>query len=631
MPIFITRTVNFKTKVDAFERRGLDNQGSAKVSDLAIQVVSAKPLQNVLRYSHMSSELNGRLVGTTTKYEEHSRAVLRRFSGDGPFEAPTLVVEMKSGGEVLNSCGLYEVAASKQAIYSGKPTVEQFKTICQQGIDFYQTIPAGNVNIAGFVAYVQAWRGITAFFAVGGGDVDSDGGLKAWLTPEGAKGLLPKEAIPAVQAADGSLVREARAGKEGGGWVTVDTPYLMFATGAKPAYEGIPTLPAHEQNLDFGGLLFPYFPEMIEPDVEFAFQVFISLYALCLESEEDKTAEAIAVHRRGFRYLANSHAGRIIQHVYLGVKLAIDSGAMLVLVKDGSEYAGFMLKGENFRVSVQNRVYQALSSKDLSTELATLDTHNQALRDLWEVLIAMSRIGGAEEERTFEEFAKNPRVMREMIQARDPEVILAKRAVITELIADIKFRQEFWEVTKANVCRFLTAMVYKYPLIDEPMYLHIDVLCNRSSDILAYLSVFGVQAPSVYHGSKTLGIGRPGEEDPNLKVEDGKRKVPHIPFVVKGLTSAALDWASVYKQKAFRFTPAETKFGGRGFSSAKKRDGYVDNPDFERFYDELRKWVYTGVDAPVKVGKKRKSAGGEGDSDMAEGAGNKKKTRFVFV
>jgi hypothetical protein len=102
MPIYAVRTVNFKTKVDSFARRGLDNHASSKVSELAITSVSPKPIQNVIRFSHMSSELHGRKEGHYQVYEEKPRAVLRRYSGESPFEGPQLIVEMKSGGDVLN-------------------------------------------------------------------------------------------------------------------------------------------------------------------------------------------------------------------------------------------------------------------------------------------------------------------------------------------------------------------------------------------------------------------------------------------------------------------------------------------------------------------------------------------------
>jgi len=142
MSLYITRTTNFRTKVDSFERRGLENQASSKVSEMSIIIVSPRPIGNLIRFAHMSDELKGRLDGTVIRYTSTPRAILRRLSGEPVFESPTLIVEMKSGGEVLNSMGLFEVATSKQAIYGGQPSVEQLTSICGLGIDFYQNVPA---------------------------------------------------------------------------------------------------------------------------------------------------------------------------------------------------------------------------------------------------------------------------------------------------------------------------------------------------------------------------------------------------------------------------------------------------------------------------------------------------------
>lgn len=633
MPIYLTRTTNFRTKVEAYERRGLENQASAKISELSIVPVSMKPLENVIRYSNLSTELEARLNGSAKFYDSKPRAVLRRFSGEAPFESPTLIVEMKSGGEALHPFGMFEAGTGKQGLYGGQPTVEQFTSIANMGIDFYQNTPAGNVNIAGYVAFLQAWRGVRAFYAVGGGEPGEAGPLMAQVPSAAAKLISAVEEKEAVVNEKGELVKEGRPGKEGGGNLQVGRHLKLFS-GSKIAVDGIPFVATDEEDLDFKGLLFPYFKEMLEPDVDFAYGVFIELYQLCLEDEEGPTAEAVTVHRRGFRYLANTAAGRIIQHVYLGIKLSIAIGSGLVLIKDGADYGGFILKGEGFRVAVQNRVFTARSEKELSAELAALDIHNKALRDLFDLLLAIGRVDGKEEQIDLAMLKKNPRFLREMIQARGAGDIDEKRKEIADLVEDLKYQQVYWEVNAVNLSRFLEKMVTKAPMIDEPMYVQIDVLCNRSSTVYPYIAVFGAQAPSIYHGNKSLAIRREGEEDPNLVLDENKRrKVPHVPYVTKGIVAAANDWATTYRNKAFRFTPADPKFGGRGFSSAKARSGFVANPEFDGFYTRLRQWVYTGKDAVVRVAK-RKSNAGEGadvdDEEMADAA-PKKKTKFKFM
>jgi len=120
----------------------------------------------------MHDELPSRIAGVKRQYHavpEYTN-ILPKFD-QFHFEAPGLIVEMKSGGEVLNAFGMFETGTSKMGLYTGKPNSEQIRQIMTLGLDFYSQVPAGNVNLAGYCAYIQAWRGINAFFYLGGGDL----------------------------------------------------------------------------------------------------------------------------------------------------------------------------------------------------------------------------------------------------------------------------------------------------------------------------------------------------------------------------------------------------------------------------------------------------------------------------
>lgn len=145
-----------------------------------------------IRYEHMHDELPARVKGQIGPYESIPRYVniLPKFDRFH-FEAPNLMVEMKSGGEVLHSFGMYETGTSKIGMYAGKPTAEHTRQIMTLGLDVYSSTPAGNVNLAGYCAYIQAWRGINAFFYMGGGDMSRDDMMKAGISRE-AHGAIAK-------------------------------------------------------------------------------------------------------------------------------------------------------------------------------------------------------------------------------------------------------------------------------------------------------------------------------------------------------------------------------------------------------------------------------------------------------
>jgi len=193
MSIFFTTQVSYATKVEAFNSRGLSNQVAARACDAGIYALSRSTLETRIRYSNAHVELKSRLEGNVLAYTSKPEFIniLPKFDRFH-FEAPTLIVEMKSGGEVLHAYGMYETGTSKMGLYAGKPSSEHVKQIMQLGIDFYESVPAGNVNLAGYAAYIQAWRGINAFFFLGGGDMSGEDPLTGGLS-RGTVEILGKE------------------------------------------------------------------------------------------------------------------------------------------------------------------------------------------------------------------------------------------------------------------------------------------------------------------------------------------------------------------------------------------------------------------------------------------------------
>lgn len=321
----------------------------------------------------------------------------------------------------------------------------------------------------------------------------------------------------------------------------------------------------------------------------------------------------------------------MIQHIYFGVDLAIKMGAGLHIIRDGSQYAGFLLEGDELQVIVKNRTVRSLEPHDLQSELQKLNSHAEAVRKIYELLIELPRFDGDDEEISQEGIRSNPRMLRKMIQSRAPEVITTVKEKLNELIEDLKYTQTYWPINQETITRFLGAMSRLETTIDLPMYIHSEVLCGRSSNILEYLSVFGGQAPSIFHGNSVKQIARPESVDPNLELIGGRRAVPHIPFIKKGLVAASADWAAVWRNKAFRYTAVNAKSKGQGvagFSSNKGRDGVIANPSFEGFYALLRQWIYSNNSRTVGSSARGKRRAQDDDEEMVDVT---KRARFTFL
>jgi len=183
MSIYLTSQVSYATKVEAFNQRGLSNQVAVRACESGVYPITRSSWEVRTRYASLHDELSSRLNGKPQAYSNPPNYVncLPRFDRFH-FEAPTLIVEMKSGGEVLHAYGMYETGTAKMGLYAGKPTSEQVKNIMSLGLEIYSSVPAGNVNLAGYCAYIQAWRGINAFFFAGGGDKSEEDPLMAGIS-----------------------------------------------------------------------------------------------------------------------------------------------------------------------------------------------------------------------------------------------------------------------------------------------------------------------------------------------------------------------------------------------------------------------------------------------------------------
>jgi len=388
-----------------------------------------------------------------------------------------------------------------------------------------------------------------------------------------------------------------------------------------------------ENKKGFYGFVFPYFPEMLTSDPDTPFQNFLKLYHHCIAASPDEMAGSVELLRRGFRFLSATQPGRVIQHIYFGITLCIELGGFMHLINDGAEYTGFAIEGNNLQILAKNRIKDSASPDDIERALEQLSTHKEAIKNIFNALIEIGRADGTEETITMDQMAANPRVLRAFIQARRPKDLNDYREEINDNVAKLRYRQTYWEVNAKNLVRFLQCVVQQVKIDDEPMYVHTEVLMNRSSTVLEYLACFGAQAPSIYFGNTIRQIANTGGEDPNLKLVNNKRALPHIPFVKKGLIAAAGDWATVRRSHAIKFAGPKKPGMNAPFSDARARDGILANPEFDEFYPLLRLWSYAdiGVDKEINARGNKKRKDNE-DVDMGEGTSSKKtKVSYSFL
>jgi hypothetical protein len=463
MSIFFTKIVNHASKIEAFEKRGLSGHVSSKVSEAGVFPLSRGPLETVLRYTNVNLELNARIstralaYGTGIGYS----GILSQCGGPS-FEWPSLIVEMKTGGEVLNSFGMFETGTSKMGLYVGKPTVDNLRSIIALGLDMFTTVPAGNVNISGYLAFVAAWRGVNAISMMGGGYTGAEKMMVA-VKEAAAEAIQATPEIPAEETR-GKITRAAVPAKKAGGIIYAQD--LSFYTGVKINIQG-KAIEVSDPPTDTEGFVFPYFKEMLDTDPDTAFSIFQNYFSLCVSDREENIADSLITLRRGFRYLSSTAPGRVIQHVYFVMDMAIKMGCEIRLLRDGSEYAGAVILGKGI-ILYKKTVLKQLDADDFARQIRLMAKHHEAIQKIWETLFGIKRIDEKDEDMTLIDLQKNPRNIRKMVQDRRSEDIEEHRKVLCEQFANLRYAQEYWDITSKTIVSFFTKMSQKTDVTGEP-------------------------------------------------------------------------------------------------------------------------------------------------------------------
>lgn len=301
MSIYLTKQVSYSSKVLAFEDRGLSGHMSTKAAEAGIQVVSSAPIANLIRYERLDVELPARFSGHYTRYEQRStKSLLSRFDSYNHVPPPTLKLEMKAGTDTLNNNGMFEVGGGKIGEYSGTPNPAQVSEIVRLGSDAYLSVPAGNVNLSGYLSYIQCWRGFVAFANMGAGDLEGEP-LRVFISEMDMNNMKGTPAVEEV-VVNGVVTVRGQVARAPGGYFEVSETNLL--TGYHMIQPFVHTISPGEA-VDYEGSIFPYFKEMLEADADSTFSIFWRLFKNCVASNPEQQSDAQAMYRRGFRYIVS--------------------------------------------------------------------------------------------------------------------------------------------------------------------------------------------------------------------------------------------------------------------------------------------------------------------------------------
>lgn len=307
-----------------------------------------------------------------------------------------------------------------------------------------------------------------------------------------------------------------------------------------------PTLP---------GLLFPYFPGLLDDDRQFIPQVVRTYFMQTLGNDREEMCSAFQEFKGGCGTWASSEIGRVMQHIFAGVQMALESQTRIYLLLDKEKYHGFTLHGWYFHVSIYDRVYVPLGPEELAIEVRKSDEHACALAGIIRLLktLKLDKSCPRDFKTLPTKFAdvKGARHLHELItwRIRTDE----QNEEIDKLVSEVAFTQRFRPFTPDNIILALEWVTGAETIpVDEPMYLG-GGIARRTERCLEAFSVFGELGPSfIVPGGRGIKIPASVELDTQLDVK-GKGPPPLDVMVLskKPLIACMNDWETLVRSGVY--------------------------------------------------------------------------------
>jgi len=346
---------------------------------------------------------------------------------------------------------------------------------------------------------------------------------------------------------------------------------------ATPKYDGRPLMGLVADVPNSSGFCFPYFDGLLEDDFSYIPGIMDRFFRECLGGTKDEIITGFAKFRASHGILARTEAGRRLQHLFVGIKLAVEGQARLFPIVHGVKYHGFALLGARFTLAAYGKAFRPLSASDLRAELTDISLHDRALENLMNELNLCKRdqsfAKGEKVLKTSREITSARVLQREVLKRIIPE---EKKDVITRLAADLAFPERFWTINVENVLKAMTLIVDDaLPEMEVPMYLGGGVIVSDSVE-LAVLSAFGPIAFSLKSiNGKKWQIPKPGMPDAASELiasSSGKSQVKRLATIIiqrKDLFQAARDVRDTVNEKAI-WVKTSRESSNRGVSCGGK-------------------------------------------------------------
>jgi len=323
----------------------------------------------------------------------------------------------------------------------------------------------------------------------------------------------------------------------------------------------IPTLP---------GLAFPFFDGILADDMNFVSSVIRTYFLESLGDTRDEILACYSSLKGSLGSLASTPTGMVLQHIFSGVKLAIESQARLFLIIDNGKYLGYTIHGWYFTVSLDGYKHRPLEYGKLLEEVRRIDEHSVAVAEIMARLSKL-KLRSTRKPPTRkllldrkEKCLANPRELAALLSEIDLDDE-DERLEIERVANRLAYPQRFWEVTADRILEAIDLLLAQsFPAVDVPMYTRGGVLTSRDP-VVSVLAAFGFESFSFKNpGGTPRKVPREASSDTLFapyKGKGGKMVNPNPTMIMakKSLSLCVEDWKSfhgdhVYLHKQTRDT-----------------------------------------------------------------------------
>jgi len=314
----------------------------------------------------------------------------------------------------------------------------------------------------------------------------------------------------------------------------------------------VPPLPGH---------VFPYFEGMIKGDPAFLRTTCSEFFFRNFSRNEEPNAKAgYDFFRTNINTFAYTPEGMIVQHIFQGIRLALETQTQLYVLMDHGRYLGFCLLGGAWSAYIGRGWIGPVDHKTLASHLRTLWTHDGVIEQLAKGLSNMKPKDGIQISYT-SAMINTPVALGNALSKIDLGSVLApdldKLRVLLKHLAFEKY--PYKPLTHENVVWAFQELAKEShePLPEDiPQFFPIAELALFARRDFRILAAFGSRAPSLWSPSgRNFSVPSVESLDPqSAENPETKKKVMEMLVVSSKFPDLALkDWDIALNHRAVRF------------------------------------------------------------------------------